>query len=224
MGDAKENQETHTFFKQFNKRNRTDLEEDSAASEGNLGVQPGNTNSDKPGRVTILPRPTSPTKQGPSITLDVSSSSTMETPSLDNLQSASVETVVRKETVVRNHGYNQREQESLAFRLDKLNDKKCRYVSHESFLKKCLDNSLIPNGLKVYVEPSIGNRCDEFLEKWHNRMEEFSKVLTTDVIEFCEKEIKQTTNEIEETSKTLKELMTTPEYTEVTLKYFSRKI
>ena len=64
MGDAKDNQETHTFFKQFNKRNRTDLEEDSAASEGNLGVQPGNTNSDKPGRVTILPRPTSPTKQG----------------------------------------------------------------------------------------------------------------------------------------------------------------
>ena len=113
----------------------------------------------------------------------------METPSLNNLQSASVETVVRKETAVRNHGYNQREQESLAFRLDKLNDKKCRYVSHESFLKKCLDNNLIPNGLKVYVEPSIGNRCDEFLEKWHNRMEEFSKVLTTDVIEFCEKEI-----------------------------------
>ena len=47
-------------------------------------------------------------------------------------------------------------------------------------------------------------------------MEEFSKVLTTDVIEFCEKEIKQTTNEIEETSKKLKELMTAPEYTEIT--------
>ena len=134
----------------------------------------------------------------------------METPSMDNLQSASTETVIR------NHGYNQRERESLAFRLDKLNDKKCRYVSHESFLKKCLENNLVPNGLKVYVEPSIGNRSEEFLTKWHARLDEFSKILATDVIEFCEKEIEQTTNEIAETSEKLKNLVTTPEYTEIT--------
>ena len=54
------------------------------------------------------------------------------------------------ETIITNHAYVERERENLAFRLDRLNDKQCRYESHELFLKKCLTNNLVPNGLKVF--------------------------------------------------------------------------
>ena len=94
-----------------------------------------------------------------------------------------------------------------------MNDKKCRYESHEAFLKKCIENSLVPNGLKVYVEPSIGNRDDTFLAQWHSRLE--PRTLTTDVIGYCENEIAKTKNEITEISDRLKALVTTPVFTNI---------
>ena len=77
------------------------------------------------------------------------------------------------EAVVMNPRYGN-ERERLAFRLDRLNDKRCRYESHELFLKKCLSDNNVPNGLKVFVELSIGNRNDEFLAIWHSKSDEFS--------------------------------------------------
>ena len=111
-------------------------------------------------------------------------------------------------TVVNNPGYYAREKEHLTFKLDKLNDKKCRYESHEAFLDKCLTNNLIPNGLKVYVEPSIGNRDEQFLAQWHTRLDEFSRTLTSDVIAFCGTELTKTKDEIAAVNLKLKELTT----------------
>ena len=82
-----------------------------------------------------------------------------------------------------------KDKERLAFKLDKLHDKVGRYESHAAFLKKCLDNDITPNGLRVYVEPSIGNRDDEFLQTWHEHLKEFSKTLTKSVIEYSEKPV-----------------------------------
>ena len=102
---------------------------------------------------------------------------------LSNLGSASVETVIHSgingrspagNPNQRQERWDGRERERLVYRLDNLNDKKCRYLSHEAFLKKCLDHNLVPNGLRVYVEPSIGNRNDQFLNKWHSRLDEFA--------------------------------------------------
>ena len=50
---------------------------------------------------------------------------------------------------------------------------------------------------------------------WHSRLEEFSKILTSDVIKFCENEIQNTKNEINEASKKLSELVAEPEYREI---------
>ncbi len=118
-------------------------------------------------------------------------------------------------TIITNPAFAEREKEQLTFKLDKLNDKKCRYESHEAFLKKCLSNNLAPNGLRVYVEPSIGNRDDEFLTLWHSRLDEFSKTLTTDVIVYCENEIKNIKAEIADIDKKLKDLITPPEYSDI---------
>ena len=38
----------------------------------------------------------------------------------------------------------------LAFKVDNLKDKLSRYESHVTFLRKCLDNNVTPNGLRVY--------------------------------------------------------------------------
>ena len=105
------------------------------------------------------------------------------------------------ETMVHKNRWENRERENLAFKLDKLNDKKCRFVSHENYLKKCLDNNLVPNGLRVFVEPSIGNRNDDFLAKWHAKLEDFSKTLTNMVVDFCGTEVANTNIEISETTK-----------------------
>ena len=83
-------------------------------------------------------------------------------------------------------------------------DKVGRFESHAQVLRKCLEHKIVPKGLQVYVEPSIGNRDDEFLNKWHSRLEEFGRLLTTDVIEFSEKTIRVTKEEIKNTEIALK--------------------
>ena len=108
-----------------------------------------------------------------------------------------------------------KDKERLALRLDKLNDKRGRFESHVAFLKKCVDNNLTPNGLRVYVEPSIGNRDEEFLNNWHELLNGFSKTLTKNVIAYSEATIKRTADEIKEVTDELKALVTTRVYTDI---------
>ena len=93
-----------------------------------------------------------------------------------------------RETVV-DASYADREKLKLAFRVDNLKDKQSRYESHVSFLRKCLDNNITPNGLRVYCEPSIGNRDEDFMEKWHNQLTECSKALINITIEWSKNTI-----------------------------------
>ena len=103
----------------------------------------------------------------------------------------------------------------LAFKLDRLQDKCSRYESHVVFLKKCLENNVIPNGLKAYVEPSIGNKDDDFLGEWHGILFECSKKLTNHSIAYSEKTIASTKTEITTTSEQLKALVSEPAYKKI---------
>ena len=196
MGDAsRTTTDAHAFFQQ-KKRTRTEAE-----------TNPVNINTN--------------TRDGDDISgASASTSNTLNTNALQvnanpTLQINNLDLSASTDTVISNPAYAEREKENLAFRLDKLNDKKCRYESHEAFLKKCLDNNLVPNGLKVYVEPSIGNRDDDFLQLWHSRLDEFSKTLAKDVVNYCEREIAKTKNEITEIGDRLKVLVTPPEFTDI---------
>ena len=146
---------------------------------------------------------------------EAETSGTMTTPTIQvsdvDIATTSTETIMQNPV----HREVEREKEHLTFKLDKLNDKKCRYESHEAFLNKCLSNNLIPNGLKVYVEPSIGNRDEEFLSQWHSRLDEFSRTLTAEVVQYCEKEITKTKSEIETVSNKLKDLVPVPEFSNI---------
>ena len=46
------------------------------------------------------------------------------------------------------------------------------------------ERKIIPDGLKVYLESSIGNHSEEFLNNWHERLQSFSLTLMSDVLTF----------------------------------------
>lgn len=113
----------------------------------------------------------------------------------ENLDSASTETVIanyrandsetNEVSAVPHTGSNHGRY--LVSKLDRLHDKKERYSSHRQFLQKCLDNDIIPNGLRLDLEPTIGNHDEEFLHNWYSKLEEYSKNFMRDVLAFCEK-------------------------------------
>ena len=137
--------------------------------------------------------------------------SMIEVPQLQ-LEGNSFDTESR-ETVV--DTFAERENLKLAYKVDNLKDKQIRYESHVSFLQKCLDNNITPNGLRVYCEPSIGNRDEDFLEKWHNQLTECSKALINITIEWSKNTIQKTKTEIQTTSDKLKESVPAPTFKDI---------
>ena len=93
----------------------------------------------------------------------------------------------------------------VATKHDRFHDKEARFQSHKEFLQRCLNANVIPNGLKLQLEPSIGNHNDEFLNKWYGKLEAFSCELIADVIEFCNKTIGEVTDEIKITDDQLRQ-------------------
>ena len=47
-------------------------------------------------------------------------------------------------------------------KLNRLKEKNARYQSHREFLSQCIESKLIPKGLKLELEPTIGNHDQEF--------------------------------------------------------------
>ena len=137
--------------------------------------------------------------------------SMIEVPQLQ-LEGNSFDTESR-ETVV--DTFAERENLKLAYKVDNLKDKQIRYESHVSFLQKCLDNNITPMGLRVYCEPSIGNRDEDFLEKWHNQLTECSKALINITIEWSKNTIQKTKTEIQTTSDKLKESVPAPTFKDI---------
>ena len=92
-----------------------------------------------------------------------------------------------------------RYKEKIVLKLNSLNDKKARYESHKAFLSKCYRDKITPHGLSIYVEPSIGNQDEVFLETWHENLQSFSLTMMSQVITFCDQTINKVNEEIEKT-------------------------
>ena len=103
----------------------------------------------------------------------------------------------------------------LVSKLDRLHDKKERYQSHRLFLRKCLDNNIIPNGLRLELEPSIGNHDEDFLKNWYSKLEEYSKNFMKDVLAFCEKTSEETDTNITEVNTELQSAVEKEQYDSV---------
>ena len=102
--------------------------------------------------------------------------------------------------------------DSIIIKLDRLQDKSKRYESHKHFLEKCISEKVIPDGLRINVEPTIGNHDDDFLSIWYNKLEGFSVELMQEIVKFCDKILAQTKKNIKATDTTLKRIAPREEY------------
>ena len=51
---------------------------------------------------------------------------------------------------------------------------------------------LVPKGLKLKLEPTIGNYNQEFVDTWYSKLKTFSLTLMKDIIAHCDKTIVKT--------------------------------
>ena len=100
-------------------------------------------------------------------------------------------------------------------KLDRLNDKKDRYESHISFLTRCINEKVVPKGLSIQLEPTIGNHNQEFVKNWYEKLNNFSIDLMKDIVKFCETTKSEVSEQIQ-TKETELQSTTNPEtYTKV---------
>ena len=92
----------------------------------------------------------------------------------------------------------------LAIKLNRLKDKNLRYTSHKEFLTSCIKEGLVPKGLELILEPTIGNHDQQFLDNWYSKLKQFSISLMEDIVTFCETTIKSTDIDIKNTEDSLK--------------------
>ena len=105
----------------------------------------------------------------------------------------------------RTHTFDERQRQKLAFKLNFLKDKEARYVSHKTFLTRCVQNRIIPIGLSINVEPTIGNHDEEFLDNWYKKLESFSLSLIEDIVKFCDKTLESVKTEPSQTETELQQ-------------------
>ena len=110
---------------------------------------------------------------------------------------------------------NEEEIKKLSFRLDRFNNKKIRFLSHKEFLEKCFHDKLTPNGLKINLEPTIGNQNEEFVNQWYKIQDNCAKQLIKMTINFCETTIKETEHEIKEIDSKLQSNLPSTEYGDI---------
>ena len=126
-------------------------------------------------------------------------------------RSSSTETIISRESTVTDEETSER----LGQKLNRLNNKAARYESHKQFLENCIQEKLIPEGLRLQLEPTIGNYDDEFLHNWYVKLEKFSLELMTDVVDFCDKTLVSTGKSIIETEAELKTKIEAKEFASV---------
>ena len=80
---------------------------------------------------------------------------------------------------------------------------------------QCIRPGLIPRGLKLELEPTIGNQNQEFLDNWYSKLKDFSLILTKDIVKYCDDTIKETGALINSTEALLKQNMEIEEYRDI---------
>ena len=100
----------------------------------------------------------------------------------------------------------------VALKLNRLKDKVTRYESHKDFSTCCFAEKLMLKGLKLELEPTIGNFDQEFVDEWYSKLKGFSLILMKDITTYCEKTIKSTNDNIKNTEATLRNLSENQEF------------
>ena len=110
---------------------------------------------------------------------------------------------------------NEKKIKKLAFRLDRIKNRKVRFLSHKEFIEKCFRDKLTPNGLKTNLEPTIENQNEEFVNQWYKIQDDCAKQLMKMTIKFCETAIKETEHEIKEVDSKLQSNLSSTKYSNI---------
>ena len=70
-------------------------------------------------------------------------------------------------------------------KLDHLRDKAGRCGGHLLFLTRCISKKVIPNSLKLELEPIIENHNEGFLSNWYNKFQQYPVYFVKNVVTFC---------------------------------------
>ena len=94
--------------------------------------------------------------------------------------------------------------EQVALKLNRLKNKAVRYKSHKDFLSRRIAEGPVPKGLKLDLDPTIGNYDKEFVDTWYSKLKTFSLILMKDTVAHCDKTIVKTNDNIKDTETNLK--------------------
>ena len=103
----------------------------------------------------------------------------------------------------------------MALKLNRLKDKSIIYESDKDFLNHCLAEKLVPKGLRLELETTIGNDDQEFVDTWYAKLKSFSLTQMKDIVSYCDKTIAQTKQNIRETETDLKSVTAKEEYFQI---------
>ena len=109
-------------------------------------------------------------------------------------------------------GSSEKNKERVALKLNRLKDKAVRYKSHKDFLSQYIAEELVPKGLKLELEPTIGNYDQKFVDMWYSKLKTFSLTLMKDIAAHCDKTIVKTEDNIKDTETHLKNITEREEY------------
>ena len=103
----------------------------------------------------------------------------------------------------------------LAIKLNRLHKKSAWYNSHKDFLSRCIQEKLVPNGLELTLEPTIGNYDQEFINNWYSDLKDFSLILMKQIVTYCKKTKEKSQTSIIEIEATLKQQLNKDDYAEI---------
>ena len=76
--------------------------------------------------------------------------------------------------------------------------------------------NLVPKGLNITLEPTIGNFDQDFIDNWYNNLKQFSTVLMKQIVVFYGKKEQKLQNSINETEAISKQLLKREEFKGIT--------
>ena len=116
------------------------------------------------------------------------------------------ETLVVNNDLLLTENHKERNTTYLATKLNCLKDKQARIVSHTELLARC------PRGLEETLKPATGNHDLELFDYWYSKQKQFSLSLMEDIVEFCDKTINKTPQDINNTESSLKRNVSPNQY------------
>ena len=92
--------------------------------------------------------------------------------------------------------------------------KSAQYNSHKDFPHRCIQEKLVPKGLELNLEPTIGIYDKEFIDNSYFILKDFSLIVMKQIVTYCKKTKEKTQTSITEIEATLKQQLKKADYAE----------